>query len=146
MSEVGDAIEEVRNELAGATSEFMPDLCDLWAVPEGFGQSLVEPELIASDIPCRVYLPSTGNRGVLGGMQQTSSSQIQLPWIEATLAVTSRYQIRVHARGKTPEMIFENPETHLDSLGPFMIVSATRSQIEFSRDTISQPFQRVVPA
>lgn len=126
MSEVGDAIEEVRTELAGSASEFMPDLCDL--IPpslqeQGAGHTIGEGTVIFN-IPCLHEHIGGGVSFHDGESVVTKTERLQLPFSSSTVAIKREYQIKVHARGLNPQMILEHPVIRTDSMSPLLQVLA----------------------
>lgn len=127
MSEVGSAIEEVRSAIAGAASEFMPDLCDIQSTTPGsddWGAPGQTPTTVAANIPCKYRALSSSERAIAGGTTGTVTHEITMPVTAATLAIKQHYRIRVLANGIVPEMIFDSPFPQLGAMEPFLNVYA----------------------
>jgi hypothetical protein len=127
MSEVGDAVNEVRTELATAASEFMSDLCDLGVsvkTDQGAGHTIAD-SWIASDIPCSHE--QIGGGGVQvndNGTTVTKTDRIVMPYTSTTKLIDRQYKIRVHANGFNPQVIFEQPVQQLSATAPLLEVLA----------------------
>lgn len=132
MSELGDAINEVRTELASAASEFMFDLCDLIPDPslvaQGAGHTLTDSAAVTS-IPCtHKQLGGGGVRIDDGESVVTKTHKVTLPYTSDTVLIDRHYQIRIHARGFNPQVIFEQPVRQVDSASPFVSVLVTMTE------------------
>jgi hypothetical protein len=131
MSDVGDAYDEVRAELAAEASGFLPDLCDLIdssLTTQGSGHTLTDSAL-ALNIPCsHKQLGGGGVQVRDGDTFVTKSHELELPYTSATILIDRHYQIRVHARGTNAEMIFEQPVRQFDSGSPLLEVLATATE------------------
>ena len=118
MSELGDAIHEIRTELAASAPEFMPDLCDLGIAvktDQGAGHTLTD-SWIATDIPCDHEQISGGGVQVNdNGTTVTKTDRVTLPYTTETVLIDRHYKIRVHANGFNPEVIFEQPVPKLSA-------------------------------
>jgi len=124
------------------------DLCDLLAPPAGVGefrsQSLVEPAVIATDIPIVYDQAGESTQIILGGVTYQASHTIQLVATADTLAITPAYQIRLHARDANPELIFEQPVRTQRPFNPVLTIAAIVASQEFSRSVVDKPWQRIV--
>lgn len=134
VSELGDAFEELKEELGGAAEEFMSDLCDLTKPTltdgGGSGDTLTQ-STAASNVPC-FYKPSGRNSPlVVGGHAYIASHQFTLPATTEVLAITPEYRITVQARGSNPQMIFEQPVIVQNSFMALVKVAATLVQQGF---------------
>lgn len=130
MNELATAIEEVRAELAGASSEFFPATCSLIGptrTVSGSGHTLNDT-VLATNIPIKVKHVSGGIQVNEGGVNVIKSHRLTLPVTAATVAINQHYKIKVDAYGTNPEMIFEQPVSQLDSMSPFLNLAATITQ------------------
>jgi hypothetical protein len=131
MAEVGDAIEEVRAEIATAASEFMPDVCRLISTAlatQGDGHTISET-VSATDIPCSHEQLSGGGVQIDdNGSVAIKTHRIQMPYTSETILINRHYKIRVTARGFNPQMIFEHPVRQIDAMSPLVTVYATLSE------------------
>lgn len=131
MSDLGDASNEYRTELAAEASEFMPDICSL--IPpamtaQGSGHTLGEGTPITG-IPCTHE--QAGGGGVSfhdGESVVTKSHRLGLPFTSDTVNIRKEYKIKVAARGLNPEMIFEQPVIDTDSMSPLLQVLAVLTE------------------
>lgn len=128
MSQVGDALDEVREELAGAAEEFMPDLCNLLPTPtkvdQGAGHTLQAATPI-TDVPCsHEQLSGGGVQFTENGTTVTKTHRLKLPFTSDTVSITRHYKIQVHARGLNREMFFEQPIIKEGSMSPILNVYA----------------------
>jgi hypothetical protein len=128
MSDVGDAINEARTEIASSASEFMPDLCDI--IGEGLvsdahsGQTIGET-VVASSIPCQVNeTPQSAGPIVAGGVSYSGTHRIRLPANANTMAIVPTQMLRVQANDNHGELIFEQPVRAEGSMAVFVTVSA----------------------
>lgn len=136
MSEVGDAINEIREELAIASEEFMADVCNLWGptfVDGGATGDSVTTGLIASNIPVGYKEGGLGGQIVVGGKAYTGSHQLKLPRTTTTVAITPKHWIKVQARGDTSELVFEQPVIIQKGLDPLLTVVASLVQQGFQQ-------------
>lgn len=111
MSELGDAFEEIKDELGGAAEEFMPDLCDLIApvkADQGAGHTISDSTL-ATNIPCHVKQSDGRVQIVANGVVETATHEIKMPVTTATLLIDRHYKIKVLERGTQAQMFFEHP-------------------------------------
>lgn len=128
MSEIGDAIEEVREALAESASEFLPGTCTLIApvkADDGFSGHTISDSELATSIPCRVDFVSGGAQVNVSGVMVIKSHRITLPVNPETLAIDGHYKIKIDAEGSTPEMIFDQPITQIDHMSPLLRVVAS---------------------
>lgn len=112
MSEVGDAINEARTELAIATSEFMEDLCDLIKPTfqdGGTAGDTLTTGVIASNVPVNYRGARPGSQVVVGGEAYIASHELDMPRTVQTLVITPEYKIKVLARGDTAVITFQKP-------------------------------------
>lgn len=131
MPEVGDAIEEVRAELAASASEFMADVCTLIPAAltaQGDGHTMAEGTPV-TNVPCtHKQLGGGGVQVNDNGTVAVKSHELKLPYTISTILIDRHYNIKVTARGFNPELIFEQPVIDRDSLGPMVRVLATLSE------------------
>lgn len=128
MSEIGDVVDEVRTELADASEEFMPDLCNLWGPifqDGGAGGDTEQFLLLESDVPCKYGPAVHGSRNVVGGEAYQGSHLLTLPRTPETVAITPKYLIKVLERGDTAEQVFEKPSIVPGSMPVFLKVMAS---------------------
>lgn len=129
MSEVGTAINEVRDDLALVASEFMADVCDLKAVTTvagTHGGSTTSEATPASNVPCDyepLKLPL--ERQIAGSGVTAGTHKLTLPSTPATQAIRPNYKIVVQANGDVPALTFEHPVILSDSLDPFVTLTAS---------------------
>lgn len=136
MSEIGDAINEIREELADASEEFMADVCNLWGPTFVDGGSAGDSETtgpIASNIPCGYKEGGPGGQIVVGGQAYAGSHQLKLPRTTATIVITPKHQIKVQARGDTSELVFEQPVIIQKGVDPLLTVVANLVQQGFQQ-------------
>lgn len=131
MSDVGDAIDEVRTDLATDAADFMADVCTLippLLVAQGSGHTLGEGTHVTS-IPCNHE--QIGGGGVTfhdGESVVTKTHKLELPFTSATVLITRQYKIKVTARGFNSQLIFEQPVIQVDSLSPLLQVFAVLTE------------------
>lgn len=131
MSEIGDAIDEVRSELAADAADLSADVCTLIPpalVTQGSGHTLGEGEHITG-IPCTHE--QVGGGGVTfhdGGSVVTKTHRLEMPFTSETVAINRQYKIMVEARGLNPQLIFEQPVIKTDSLSPLLQVFAVLTE------------------
>lgn len=131
MSDVGDAIDEVRTDLAADAADFMADVCALippLLVTQGAGHTLGEGTPVTG-IPCNHE--QIGGGGVTfhdGESVVTKTDRLELPYTSQTIAITRQHKIKVTARGVNTQLIFEQPVIKPDSLSPFLQVFAVLTE------------------
>lgn len=129
MSEVGDAIEEVRAELAAEAAGFMPRTCSLippaTVVSDGFHGHKPADAPAIPNIPCKVEFVSGGFQVNDAGAAVVKTHRITLPVTADTVAVNRHYKISVAASGLTPVMLFEHPVRQLSDLDAFLVIAAS---------------------
>jgi hypothetical protein len=129
MNELAEAIEEVRTELADAQSEILFDECDIYAPmfvdggPSGDSVTL-NPIPVAQNVGVTQKGLGKGREVSVGGETYIATHKLTMPRTSSTVAITPRHQIRVYARGLTPQLIFEKPVINEDSIDPLLEVSA----------------------
>ena len=129
--EVGDAIEEVRGELAGASSEFMASTCSLIAptrADDGFSGHKKTEAAVASNIPCWVESASGGYQVNDGGSVVTKSHRITIPVTADTIAIKRHYKIKINASGTNAEMMLDQPIVLLGDMDPLMSIWASEAK------------------
>lgn len=124
MSEVGDAINEVRTEVGAAVSEFLPDLCELIEIGLGSdGHSGLRPTETsrATNVPCK-YDEATGSPNKLesGHVGYESTHILTFGASNATMAITPKYVVKVLANGDRPITFFEQPVRMKGSMQVFV--------------------------
>lgn len=128
MSEVGDAITEVRSELDASASEFMADTCTIKLISpssDDYGGSTDNETTVASDIPCD-YKAISPQQLVLAGKSVVGRTHtITLPSNANTEAILPKHKIVVGARGNTPALTFNDPVVLPSSLSPFLTVAVS---------------------
>jgi hypothetical protein len=115
---------------------FLIDLCDVLTVTmvsDGFsGKTLGSPSAVLSDLACMVEeLGGAGAQTIIGGETYISSHRIFVKTSPTILGLTPRHQIRVHARGDTPVMIFEQPIVKKETFSPLITIYCTLVQQGF---------------
>lgn len=131
MSELGDAYDEIRGELA--TEYPFADLCDLIPSPtltaQGAGHTMVAA-LPVQNVPCTHRQLGGGGVQVIDetGTAVTKSHRVKLPYTSATVLIDKHYKIKVKARGLNAETIFEHPVRELDSGSPILSVLVTMTE------------------
>lgn len=132
MSDVGDAIDEVRVDLATDAADFMADVCSLIPPPalvaQGAGHTF-GTEVPVTGIPCNHE--QIGGGGITfhdGESVVTKTHKLELPFTSSTVAITRQYKIKVTARGLNPQLIFEQPVIDVDSLSPLLQVFAVLTE------------------
>lgn len=129
MNELAAAIEEVRNELAGAQREILFDECDIYApmFTDGgaAGDSVgLNPVPIARNVSISYKGLGKGKEIIIGGQSYIASHALKMARTAINNAITPGHQIRVKARGKTRQLIFEKPCIDEDSVSPFLELNA----------------------
>lgn len=131
MSDIGDAINEVRTDLATDAADFMADVCSLIPpalVAQGSGHTLGEGAHV-TNIPCNHE--QIGGGGVTfhdGESVVTKTDRLELPYTSQTIAITRQHKIKVAARGVNTQLIFEQPVIRVDSLSPLLQVFAVLTE------------------
>lgn len=136
MSEIGDAINEIRDELGDASEEFMADTCDLWGPTFVDGGAAGDSETIgpiASNIPVGYKEGGPGGQIVVGGKAYTGSHRLKLPRTTATVAITPKHWIKVQPRGDTGELVFEQPVIIQKGVDALLTVAANLVQQGFQQ-------------
>lgn len=128
MNEIARAIEEARREVARAAREILFDLCDIYAptFADGgaSGDSVSYGDPVARNVSISYKGLGNGRQYVAGGEAYIASHELKMPWNATTLAITPEHRLRVHARGITPEMIFQKPAAIDDSKSAFLMLNA----------------------
>lgn len=105
------------------------DLCDLIAPvfsDGGDSGDSVNPDPVATNLECIISgLSGASAHTVVGGEAFLSSHGLEMKKSAATLAVTPRYQLKVHARDGKSERIFENPVRTEESFAPLVLIKAS---------------------
>src|SRR5688572_13943901 len=123
MNEIATAVEEARTEIAGAANEILPDLCDIDGptfVEGGASGDSVTIGSVATNINVQYKGLGYGRQITIGGESYTANHELKMVRTATTGAITPRHKIKVHARGNTPQLIFEKPFPVDDSLSPFL--------------------------
>jgi hypothetical protein len=134
VSEVGDAINEVRTELA--TEYPFTDVCTLWGPTFIDGGSASDSETIAqvaANIPISYKGSGANSQVVIGGEAYAASHRLKMPRTSATMAITPKHLIKVQARGDTGELVFENPVVAQRDTDVLLTLAATLVQQGFSQ-------------
>lgn len=131
MSEVGDAINEVRIEVAAADDEILADLCNLIEIglgSDGHSGSRPTETVRASNVPCK-YDEAVGspNRLESGHVGYESTHVLTFGASADTMAITPKYIIKVLANGDRPITFFEQPIRMKGSMQVFMKYRAKES-------------------
>lgn len=130
MNEVTLAIEEARSELAGASKEFFPDLCNLIipgaTEPDGFGGEIQTDPVIHRNIPCKVEVLGRSDVPIGGTQITTQDHKLTMGATRITKQIKKHYQIVVQAHDDIAEQTFENPVPLMGSFDSFMKVAATK--------------------
>lgn len=128
MNEVAQAIEEARREVANAAREILFDLCDIYAptVTDGgaSGDSVSYGEPVARNVSISYKGLGNGRQYVAGGEAYTASHELKMPWNATTLLITPEHRLKTHARGLTPELVFQKPAPIDDSKSAFLMLNA----------------------
>lgn len=134
MSDVGDAIDDVRVEIADAAAEFLTDTCDLWGPTFVDGGSASDSQTIgsiASGIPVSYKGSAANSQIVIGGEAYAASHQLKMPRTVTTVAITPKHFIKVQPRGDTGELVFEKPVIVQKDTDVFLTIAATLVQQGF---------------
>lgn len=130
MNDVTLAIEEARAEIAAASSEFFPDLCDLIipgaTVPDGFGGETQPVPIIHRNIPCKVEVLGRSDVPIGGAQITTQGHKITMGATAITKQIKPHYQIVVQGHHDMAEQTFENPVVLMGSFDVFMKIAATK--------------------
>lgn len=132
MSELGDAINEVRTELA--TEYPFADTCNLWGPTFVDGGASGDSEtlaVIASAIPIGYEGASANAQVVIGGDAYAASHRLKMPRTEVTVAITPKHLIKVQPRGDTAELVFEKPVIVQKDTDVLLTLAATLVQQGF---------------
>jgi hypothetical protein len=136
MSEIGDAIDEVRDALADAAEEFMPDTCTITkrAFSEGgsSGDTMI-PTATITNLPCTYKSLGSRSQIVVGGEARLASHRLRFPATSDTMAINSADRVTIAARGTHPEMVFHEPVLIDGSMAVFVEVAATLVQEGFDQ-------------
>lgn len=136
MSELGDAIVEVRNELAAEAEGFMPDLCDLIKetfVEGGATGDSKQPSAIATDIPCSFRSLGQNNQLVVGGVTYTATHEIEMPFTDETALITPEYRISLTPGNGDAVKIFQQPVIRDESMSALVVIAATEVRQGFQQ-------------
>lgn len=131
MSELGEAYDEVRTELA--TEYPFADVCDLIPSPtltaQGAGHTMTAAAPI-QNVPCTHEQLGGGGVQVIdeAGTAVTKSHRVKLPYTSTTVLIDKHYKIRIHARGLNAQTIFEHPVREFDSGSPLLNVLVTMTE------------------
>lgn len=132
MSDVGDAMDEVRSELDGSASEFMADVCDVILLTPGqddSGGSGNTASTVVADVPCSYEaLKQPFDKQIGGRVLIGLTHKITLPSNSNTQAILPKHKIVVDARGNTPSLTFNDPVVLSGSLAPFVTVAASLAE------------------
>ena len=129
MSDLGDAINDARADIAADAPDFMARTCSVIqpsSVSDGFHGHKLGETVIASSIPCTVEQVSGGIVINEGGVNEVKTHRLTLPVTDETLAITRKHKILAEAEGTTPEMLFEKPVTQLNDLDALMTIVVTQ--------------------
>lgn len=128
MSDVGNAINQIRAALSAAAPAFMADTCDVFLLtpgPDDYGGSTNTSSTVASSVPCDYEALSPFQTEIGGRLITGRTHKITLPSNATTEAILPKHKIVVAARGNTPALTFNDPIVLPDSLSPFLEVAAT---------------------
>lgn len=128
MSDVGNAINQIRTALNAAASSFMADTCDIVLLTPGnddYGGSTNTPTTVASNVPCDYEALSPFQTEIGGRLITGRTHKLTLPSNATTEAILPKHKIVVAARGNTSALTFNDPIVLPDSLGPFLEVAAS---------------------
>jgi hypothetical protein len=130
MSEVGDAINEVRAEVnADVASEVLPDLCDIIQielVSDGHSGQTEGESPAATNVPVEIAEATPSNNTIVAGdVTYTGSHRLKFGWNATTTAINPKQLIKVHARGSEKLMVFEKPIREHGGNGPWLFVLVT---------------------
>lgn len=128
MNELATAIEEVRTELAGIGNDILFDLCDIYGptfTDGGAAGDSVNKVPVATNVNVTYKGFGTSRQFVVGGEAYTASHQLKMVRTAKTVAITPEHRITVKARGRTGQLVFENPHIDEDSISPLLKVHAT---------------------
>lgn len=128
MNELAAAIEEARGEVALAANEILPDRGDIIGptfTDGGAAGDSVSLGTVASNVNVSYRGLGNGRQFVIGGEAYTASHELKMVRTQTTGLITPRHKFKVYARGKTPELVFENLFPVDDSKSPFLKLNAT---------------------
>lgn len=134
MSELGDAIDEARAELA--TEYPFTDSCNLWGPTFVDGGSSSDSETIglaASNIPISYKGSRANSQLVIGGEAYAASHRLKMPRTVTTVLITPKHLIKVQPRGDTGELVFEKPVIVHKDTDVLLTLAATLVQQGFSQ-------------
>lgn len=119
--------EELIASVQGLVAPFLIDTCDFLSVSlasDGLsGSTLSSPAAVISGVDCMVeQLGGAGQQFVVQGITYISSHRIFVKTSDDILAITPRHQIKVYARGDTPQMIFEQPIVKKETFSPLITI------------------------
>jgi len=111
MSELSEAIEEARSEVALAAADFMPDLCSFSKpnsveVRDADGYVTTPEASALSNIPCKRSRLSAYERQSGGKTTEGATDKLQIPATAATMLVNGTYTGVIQARGIAPAIPF----------------------------------------
>lgn len=104
MSDIGDAISEVRAEMAVAAPEILPDLCDVTtqgaATTDDYGNTTRPTSTGYSDLPCKLEALSVNELARAGGLYANATHVLTTPaiWEGAAVTVPASASVTVKAR------------------------------------------------
>lgn len=127
--------EQLIAQVQTLADPFLVDTCDVSRVSlttDGFsGKTLGAPSAFISDLPCMVeQLGLLTGKGasqqiVAGGITYNASHRIFVKTSDDVLGITPRDQIKVHARGDSPQMIFEQLIVVKETFSPLISIYGT---------------------
>lgn len=129
MNDIAEAIEEIRSELAIEQKEILFDECNIYAplFTDGgaSGDTIgLNPIPIARNVSISYKGLGKSKEIIIGGQSYIASHALKMARTTINNAITPEHQIRVKARGKTRQLIFEKPCVDEDSVSPFLELNA----------------------
>ena len=125
MSEIGDAIDEVREELADSADEFMIGTCSIIKntfVNGGSAGDTMAPTATVTGVPYKCKSAGHRSQTVVGGKSQTISHWLTFPYNDDTLAIKPEDRIEDE---DDSALVFQEPVVVRDSTSVFIKVAAT---------------------
>jgi hypothetical protein len=125
MSDVSDAINEARSELAGEASEFMAGSCAIiknTPADGGANGDTLTPSAGPSGIPYEYKSSGPQTEIVVGGESHPLSHWLKMPFTNDVLAIKPEDRIQ---DADNSAMIFQDPVIVYDSKDVFVRVAAT---------------------
>jgi hypothetical protein len=133
MSEIGDAIIEIGEELDGASPEFMPRTCSITKNVFAEGGSAGDtkaPSAGATGIPYKFKSAGKQSQIVVGGESQSISHWLTLPMNDDTLAISP------------DDMIQDDDNTSLKFQKPVIVPSAFDVFVKVAATVVQHGYQQ----